>query len=132
MSRQLEVLRLYRKIIRGGNHWKNGNAKINDQVINEKQYILEEARTLFRKNKDLKDDETINAKIFEGNSRFELAKHYNIPFPRMYNVPPKTFEENVGTKQVKKKRFFKINYFISLCLFELFLKDKTCLYAFTF
>jgi len=100
MSKRLEVIRLYRKIIRGGNHWKDVNSTTGNQITNEKQYILEEARTLFRKNKDLKDPEMINAKIFEGNSRYELAKHYNIPFPRLYNVPPKTFEENVGSKQV--------------------------------
>jgi hypothetical protein len=64
MSHRFEVLRLYRKIIRGGKQWTNPHAKSDAQIISEKEYILDEARTLFRKNKSIMDEEIIESKVW--------------------------------------------------------------------
>lgn len=49
------------------------------EVPEESQYITNEAQDLFRKNRFLKDPAEIDAKIFEAESRMELAFHYRIP-----------------------------------------------------
>ncbi|XP_025909912.1 LYR motif-containing protein 1 isoform X2 [Nothoprocta perdicaria] len=49
-----EVLGLYRKIFRIAKNWQSASGQI-EETIKEKQYIRSEARTLFRKNKNLYD-----------------------------------------------------------------------------
>lgn len=67
----------------------------------ESDYIVHEAQTLFRKNQNLQDEEEINNKIFEAQSRLELGVHYKIPYPRYYNVGPRAV---LKTKQRKHFR----------------------------
>jgi len=43
---------------------------------------VEEARTLFNKNRGLSDPEEIRKKILEGETRLALAHHYKIPYPK--------------------------------------------------
>ncbi|XP_038941159.2 LYR motif-containing protein 1 isoform X2 [Rattus norvegicus] len=50
-SRQ-EVLGLYRSIFRLARKWQAASGQMED-TIKEKQYILNEARTLFQKNKNI-------------------------------------------------------------------------------
>lgn len=57
-----------------------------NNTVKERNYIVSEARRLFKKNKDITDPEIIKAKIFEAEARYGLAMHYNIPYPRLYNV----------------------------------------------
>eukprot|EP00850_Spirogloea_muscicola_P025956 SM004973S17349 [mRNA] locus=s4973:108:1070:- [translate_table: standard] len=47
----------------------------------------EEARTLFRRDQHLTDARLINQALFDGESRLELGVHYNIPYPRLHNLP---------------------------------------------
>lgn len=54
----------------------------------ERSYIFQEAKTLFRKNRSLQDVKKIEEKIFEAESRLELGIHYGIPYPRPSNVSP--------------------------------------------
>lgn len=54
-SKKPEVLRLYKRIIRTGKEWP---------IPVESEYILNEARTLFKKNKNLKDEKEINQVFF--------------------------------------------------------------------
>jgi hypothetical protein len=42
--------------------------------------------------------EEIEAKIFEAESRLELALHYKIPYPRYYNVGPKANSRHPSKK----------------------------------
>uniref|UniRef100_A0A7S3Z897 Complex 1 LYR protein domain-containing protein n=1 Tax=Lotharella globosa TaxID=91324 RepID=A0A7S3Z897_9EUKA len=81
-SARSTVLRLYRDILRRGRHWKDGTEPA------EARYIVEEARKLFRRNKDLDDQKAIHDKIKECESRVELAEHYGNPYPRMYYAQP--------------------------------------------
>eukprot|EP01117_Protostelium_nocturnum_P009652 TRINITY_DN3451_c0_g1_i1.p1 TRINITY_DN3451_c0_g1~~TRINITY_DN3451_c0_g1_i1.p1 ORF type:complete len:124 (-),score=27.69 TRINITY_DN3451_c0_g1_i1:385-717(-) len=80
MAHRMEVIGLYRSIMKMARRWEGGPA--------EKRYIRNEARNLFQKNKDLSDESQISAKIFEGRSRMELAEHYRIPYPKFFNAPP--------------------------------------------
>ena len=74
-----EILGLYRKILRLGQTWEAKNP-VNNQY--ERSFIKEEARTLFHKNMNA-PPEMIPHKIFEAETRIELALHYQIPYPRL-------------------------------------------------
>lgn len=75
------ALRLYRSILRAGSKWSNPA---------EAREVVSEARTLFRQNRSLTDPKEVAAKVFEAESRLELALHYGIAYPRHYNLPPGT------------------------------------------
>ncbi|XP_044835929.1 LYR motif-containing protein 1 isoform X4 [Mauremys mutica] len=47
-----EVLGLYRRIFRIAKKWQSASGQMED-TIKEKQYIINEAKTLFQKNKDI-------------------------------------------------------------------------------
>jgi hypothetical protein len=59
---RMKALGLYKRILRTGKTW-TGSAE-------ESSYIQEEAKTLFRKNKNISDPEKIERKITEGLYKF--------------------------------------------------------------
>lgn len=75
------MLSLYRRILREARQWEN---------VEERSDIRHEAKTLFRKNKDLVGAEEIESRLFEGETRIQLAKHYKNPYPRLYYAPKGT------------------------------------------
>ncbi|XP_058296782.1 LYR motif-containing protein 1 isoform X1 [Hylobates moloch] len=81
MATRQEVLGLYRSIFRLARKWQATSGQMED-TIKEKQYILNEARTLFRKNKNLTDTDLIKQCIDECTARIEIGLHYKIPYPR--------------------------------------------------
>ena len=79
MAQRTEVLRTYRMLMRAGRTWP---------TVSERQYILSEARRLFRLNRALEEPAKIEKKLFEASSRWELAQFYGIAAPRyFYNQP---------------------------------------------
>ncbi|XP_024903069.1 LYR motif-containing protein 1 isoform X2 [Pteropus alecto] len=82
-----EVLGLYRRIFRLARKWQAASGQMED-TIKEKQYILNEARTLFQKNKNLTDARLIQQCIEECTARIEIGLHYQIPYPRPIHLPP--------------------------------------------
>ncbi|XP_032252097.1 LYR motif-containing protein 1 isoform X4 [Phoca vitulina] len=82
-----EVLGLYRRIFRLARKWQAASGQMED-TIKEKQYILNEARTLFQKNKNLTDADLIKQHIDECTARIEIGLHYQIPYPRPIHLPP--------------------------------------------
>ena len=42
----------------------------------ERSYIVEEARTLFRENKELVDEQEIRLRMMEAEARLTMAEHY--------------------------------------------------------
>lgn len=54
----------------------------------ERPYILNEVRSLVRRNKDITSAGLVTEKIDEFESRIETGIHYNIPYPRPINVIP--------------------------------------------
>ncbi|MEE6497716.1 hypothetical protein FKM82_002818 [Ascaphus truei] len=82
-----EVLSLYRKIFRIARKWQSASGRAEEATL-EKQYIVEEARTLFQKNKNVTDLQTIAQCIEECRARIGIALHYGIPYPRPIHLPP--------------------------------------------
>lgn len=84
-----DVLSWYRKILKAAFEvpWKTDTDAV---------YVLEEARKLFRANKDLCDEERIRTKIEEAEMRYSLALHYKIPYPRMYHKTQGNQPDSLG------------------------------------
>ncbi|KAG9476991.1 LYR motif-containing protein 1 [Eleutherodactylus coqui] len=82
-----EVLSLYRRIFQIARKWKSSSG-LEEETVKERQYIVEEARKLFRKNKNVTDMETIHQCIEECHARIEIGLHYGIPYPRPTHLPP--------------------------------------------
>ncbi|XP_073399138.1 LYR motif-containing protein 1 [Dendrobates tinctorius] len=82
-----EVLGLYRKIFRLARKWTSSSG-LEDKTMKERQYIVEEARALFHKNKHVTHLETIHQCIAECHARIEIGLHYGIPYPRPTHLPP--------------------------------------------
>ncbi|MEJ1273901.1 LYR motif-containing protein 1 isoform X1 [Cricetulus griseus] len=82
-----EVLSLYRSIFKLARKWQAASGQMED-TIKEKQYIINEARTLFQKNKNLTDSDLIKQCIDECTARIEIGLHYQIPYPRPIHLPP--------------------------------------------
>ncbi|XP_078274408.1 LYR motif containing protein 1 isoform X2 [Rhinoraja longicauda] len=76
-----EVLGLYRRIFRIARTWQSLTG-LTDDSSKEKQYIVMEAKALFKKNKNLTDAEAIKNCITECHTRIEMGLHYRIPYPR--------------------------------------------------
>ena len=74
-----EILGLYRKILRHSQTWE---ARDSRKTQEEREYIREEAMTLFRRNRSIAP-EVVPHKLFEAETRMELALHYRIPYPRL-------------------------------------------------
>ncbi|XP_063790496.1 LYR motif-containing protein 1 [Pseudophryne corroboree] len=82
-----DVLGLYRQIFRIARQWKS-LSELEEETIKEKQYIVDEARKLFHKNKNVTHAETIQQCIEECKARVEIGLHYGIPYPRPTYLPP--------------------------------------------
>ncbi|KAG8433110.1 hypothetical protein GDO86_017409 [Hymenochirus boettgeri] len=82
-----EVLNLYRKIFRIARKWQSASGLLQEST-KEKEYIVDEARKLFRKNKKVTDLETIKECIDECKARVEIGLHYRNPYPRPIYLPP--------------------------------------------
>ncbi|XP_062444793.1 LYR motif-containing protein 1 isoform X1 [Rhea pennata] len=107
-----EVLDLYRKIFRIAKKWQSASGQT-EETIKEKQYIISEARTLFRKNKNVTDPTLIKQCIEECEARIEIGLHYNIPYPRPIHLPPMGLASKQGRAfrhQEKLRKFSKPIY----------------------
>ena len=87
-----QALSLYRRIFREARAWQNEG---------ERDAIREEARSLFRKNLDLAEDQ-VPDKLFEGESRVELALHYRVYSPRLSYVQKGT--EDHDAESLRRSR----------------------------
>lgn len=104
---RLEVLGLYRKIFRIARKWKSSSG-LEEETIKERQYIVEEARKLFYKNKNVTHMETIRQCIGECHARIEIGLHYGIPYPRPTYLPPMglavSHSKNLRTQDKMRKQ----------------------------
>ncbi|KAG8145619.1 hypothetical protein E2320_012118 [Naja naja] len=85
-----EVLGLYRRIFRIAKTWQSASGQMKE-TEKEKQYIISEAKTLFRKNRtvnQLTDPELTKQCVEECKARIELGLHYHNPYPRPIHLPP--------------------------------------------
>jgi hypothetical protein len=93
MSKRVEVLNLYRRILRASSRWDR---------VEERAALKAEAMELFRKNRSLRDDQ-IDERLFEGTSRLELALHYKNAQPRLYHVQKGTDSDVESVEKFQKK-----------------------------
>lgn len=90
-----QVLGLYARILRLGRTWEAQN--YNETVV-ERNYIRDEAKTLFRTNKNIKSSLEIAERLKEGEARLVMAEHYRNPYPRPSNIPKRSFSKREGKK----------------------------------
>jgi len=90
-----EVLRLYSRILRVARKWE---ALDPNETKVERQYLQEEAKSLFRKNKFLKNANDIKQSLVEAEARLTMAEHYGNPYPRPVNLPKTSFTKREGKK----------------------------------
>jgi len=90
-----EVLRLYKNIMRLGQRWEAADS-IETRV--EREYIADEARTLFRRNMLVKGDDMVRERMKEAETRLTMATHYGNPYPRPVNIPKFSFSKREGKK----------------------------------
>lgn len=57
-------------------------------------YVLEETRRLFNQNRGIREVERIERKLREVEMRYEMALHYNIPYPRPFNKMQGSMQES--------------------------------------
>jgi len=98
-SLRQEVLGLYKKCLRLSRVWEAKNPADTEK---ERKYILDEARTLFRANKNLVSEEEIRKCLKEGYTRYEIASHYRIPYPRPIHYPT-GYVAKLQKKKIKDK-----------------------------
>ncbi|XP_055483496.1 LYR motif-containing protein 1 isoform X1 [Psammomys obesus] len=108
MTTRQEVLILYRSIFRLARKWEAASGQMED-TIKEKQYIKNEARTLFRKNKNLTDPELIKLCIHECTARIEIGLHYQIPYPRPIHLPPMSLIPLRGRRLQTQEKLRKLS-----------------------
>ncbi|KAL4239832.1 hypothetical protein ACF0H5_000634 [Mactra antiquata] len=103
MSLKKDVLHLYRSLIKLSYTWKSA---LENPVIEleERKYIKEETRRLFRKNLQLTDEEVIRQHIQEGRTRLELALHYQNPYPRPVHLPQHVLHSTKDKRLKGQKR----------------------------
>ena len=90
-----EVLRLYTRILRVARKWQ---AQDPNETKVERQYLQDEAKSLFRKNKTLKNVSDIKQSLVEAEARLTMAEHYGNPYPRPVNLPKTSFTKREGKK----------------------------------
>jgi len=90
-----EVLRLYKSILRLGQKWEATDL-IETRV--EREYIADEARTLFRRNAHLRGEDLVRERMKEAETRLTMATHYGNPYPRPVNIPKFSFSKREGKK----------------------------------
>ncbi|KAF7709024.1 LYR motif containing protein 1 isoform X2 [Silurus meridionalis] len=104
--RRVEVLALYRRVLRIARSWEAQSAITNDTKT-ERKYITQEAHSLFRQNQHLTDPELINKCIAECEARIELGLHYRNPYPRPSYLPPMGLATQKGRKLRAQQRLRK-------------------------
>jgi S-adenosylmethionine:tRNA-ribosyltransferase-isomerase (queuine synthetase) len=92
---QTQVIRLYSRILKVGRSWQ---AQDKNETKVERQYIQDEAKLLFRKNKNLKNTSDIQQSLVEAEARLTMAEHYGNPYPRPVNLPKTSFSKREGKK----------------------------------
>ncbi|XP_066496672.1 LYR motif-containing protein 1 [Tiliqua scincoides] len=103
-----EVLGLYRRILRIAAKWQAASGQLED-TLGEQRDIVQEARTLFRKNKDLTEPELIKQCIEECKARIEIGLHYRIPYPRPIHLPPMGLAQQPGRAFRRQEKLRKLS-----------------------
>ena len=90
-----QVLRLYARIFRVARSWE---AQDHNETKVEQNYIIEEAKTLFRQNRKIKSEDEVKLRIVEAEARLTMAEHYKNPYPRPVNLPKTSYSKREGKR----------------------------------
>ena len=90
-----QVLRLYARIFRVARSWE---AQDHNETKVEQNYIIEEAKTLFRQNRNIKSEDEVKLRIVEAEARLAMAEHYKNPYPRPVNLPKTSYSKREGKR----------------------------------
>ncbi|XP_052266556.1 LYR motif-containing protein 1-like [Dreissena polymorpha] len=103
MSLRQEVLHLYRCLMRLSYRWESalGNPGATEE---ERKYIREESRRLFKKNKSITDEKEVQDHLKEGVTRLDLAIHYRNPYPRPVHLPQHVLHSKTGKRLKGQQR----------------------------
>ncbi|CAL8283543.1 unnamed protein product [Merluccius merluccius] len=101
-----KVLSLYMRVLRVARGWQAQTAVLRDTEA-ERDYIVQEARTLFRQNQQLTDLESIKKCIDECEARIEIGLHYRNPYPRASYLPPMGLATQKGRRFLGQQRLRK-------------------------
>ncbi|KAM7370976.1 hypothetical protein PAMP_010482 [Pampus punctatissimus] len=105
-STRRTVLSLYMRVFRIARTWQAQSGVINDTEA-ERKYIVQEARSLFRQNQQMADQESIKRSIEECEARIEIGLHYRNPYPRATYLPPMGLATQKGRKLRAQQRLRK-------------------------
>ncbi|XP_047465533.1 LYR motif containing protein 1 [Mugil cephalus] len=105
-STRSAVLSLYMRVFRVARTWQ-AQSGVRGDTQTERNYILQEARTLFRQNQQLTDQESIKRCIEECEARIEIGLHYRNPYPRATYLPPLGLATQKGRKLRAQQRLRK-------------------------
>uniref|UniRef100_A0A669PS21 LYR motif containing 1 n=2 Tax=Phasianus colchicus TaxID=9054 RepID=A0A669PS21_PHACC len=103
-----EVLGLYRRVFRIAKKWQSASGQA-EETAAEREYIIKEAKTLFRKNKEVTDPKLIKQYTEECEARIEIGLHYNIPYPRPIHLPPMGLTQKQGRTFRHQEKLRKIS-----------------------
>ncbi|KAM4623829.1 LYR motif containing protein 1 [Polymixia lowei] len=101
-----KVLSLYMRVFRVARTWQAHTAVPQDTET-ERKYIVQEARTLFRQNQQMTDQESIKKCVEECEARIEIGLHYRNPYPRASYLPPMGLATQKGRKLRTQQRLRK-------------------------
>ncbi|XP_030625753.1 LYR motif containing protein 1 [Chanos chanos] len=101
-----EVLSLYRRVLRIARGWQ-AHSMLPHDTQTEKHYITQEARTLFRQNQQITDEQSIRKCIEECEARIDIGLHYRNPYPRPIHLPPMGLATQKGRKLRTQQRLRK-------------------------
>jgi len=90
-----QVLRLYARIFRVARSWE---AQDPNETKVEQNYIVDEAKSLFRQNRHIKSEEEVRLRMIEAEARLTMAEHYGNPYPRPVNLPKTSYSKREGKK----------------------------------
>jgi len=88
-------LRLYARIFRVARSWE---AQDPNETKVEQNYIVDEAKSLFRQNRHIKSEEEVKLRMIEAEARLTMAEHYGNPYPRPVNLPKTSYSKREGKK----------------------------------
>lgn len=106
LSARSAVLSLYMRVFRIARTWQAQSGVPGDTEA-ERKYMEQEARTLFRRNQQLTDQESIRRCIEECEARIEIGLHYRNPYPRATHLPPLGLATQRGRKLRAQQRLRK-------------------------
>ncbi|KAM9716692.1 LYR motif containing protein 1 isoform 1-T3 [Menidia menidia] len=105
-STRSKVLALYMRVFRIARTWQ-AQSGVKSDTQTEREYIVQEAKTLFRQNQQLADQESIKKCIEECDARIEIGLHYRNPYPRATYLPPLGLATQKGRKLRAQQRLRK-------------------------